>query len=134
METNRFDLEDRLLSFAANVVRLAENMPETMAGRHVAGQLLRSGTSPLSNHAEAEAAESRSDFIHKLSICHKELRESARWLQLTRKARFPVEANELESLLAEASELVRIFAASIRTARANASSKMVRETDEEYEA
>ena len=76
MITKEYDLEDRLLDYAAQIIRLAESLPQTRAGNHVAGQLLRSGTSPLPNHGEAQAAESRKDFIHKLSICLKELKES----------------------------------------------------------
>src|SRR5260370_30632850 len=78
----RYDLEDRLLNFAVDVVELTESLPNTRAGNHVAGQLLRCGTSPLSNHGEVEAAESRKDFLHKLRICLKELRETKRWLRL----------------------------------------------------
>src|ERR1700674_258461 len=77
-----YDLEDRLLEFAAQIVQLVELLPSTKAGNHIAGQLLRCGTSPLSNHGEVEAAESRKDFLHKLRICLKELRETKRWLRL----------------------------------------------------
>src|SRR5208283_6094041 len=77
-----YDLEERLLAYAVRIIRLVEALPSTRAGNHVAGQLLRSGTSPLPNHGEAQAAESRADFVHKLKICLKELRESYRWLLL----------------------------------------------------
>jgi four helix bundle protein len=77
-----YDLEDRLLEFAANIVELTEALPNTRAGNHIAGQLLRCGTSSLPNHGEVEAAESRRDFLHKLRICLKELRETKRWLRL----------------------------------------------------
>lgn len=73
-----FDLGERLLEFAVSVVRLTEEMIKTRASNHVAGQLLRSGTSALPNHGEAQAAESNADFIHKMSICLKELRETER--------------------------------------------------------
>jgi len=78
----RYDLEDRLLDFAVDVVELTESLPNTRSGNHFAGQLLRCGTSPLSNHGEVEAAESRKDFLHKLRVCLKELRETKRWLSL----------------------------------------------------
>ena len=78
----RYDLEDRLLEYAAQIIRLVESLPATRAGNHVAGQLLRSGTSPLPNHGEAQAAESPADFVHKLKVCLKELRESRRWIRL----------------------------------------------------
>ena len=73
-----YDLEKRLLEYSARIIRLVERLPNTRAGNHVAGQLLRSGTSPLPNHGEAQAAESANDFVHKLKICLKELRESYR--------------------------------------------------------
>jgi four helix bundle protein len=113
---NRYNLEDRLLDYAAMIIKLVEHLPSTRAGNHIAGQLLRSGTSPLSNHAEAEAAESRADFIHKLRICLKELRESKRWLRLIHKVMAPNSIPELAAVLAETDELIRIFGASIKTA------------------
>jgi len=120
MADMRYDLEDRLLEYAALIVRLVGELPDTRAGIHVAGQLLRSGTSPLPNHGEAEAAESRNDFVHKLGICHKELRETRRWLRLIQRVPLIVESANLDKAIAETEELVRIFAASIRTVRSNA--------------
>lgn len=115
VEERVFDLEDRLLDYAAAVVRLVEELPKTRAGNHIAAQLLRSGTSPLPNHGEAESAESPADFIHKLKVCLKELSETKRWLRLV--ARIPVlPASAVEPLLGETVELIRIFASSIRTA------------------
>ena len=120
MPERRYDLEERLLDYAALVIQLVERLPATRAGNHIADHLLRSGTSPLPTHGEAEAAESRSDFVHKMGICHKELRESRRWLRLIQRVPLTVDASELERALKETDELVRIFAASIRTARSNA--------------
>ncbi|PYJ91530.1 MAG: four helix bundle protein [Verrucomicrobia bacterium] len=115
-----YDLEDRLLEFAANIIELTESLENTRAGNHVAGQLLRCGTSSLSNHGEVEAAESRRDFLHKLRICLKELLETKRWLRLVGRvkklgspANFTICINEIE-------QLIRIFVASIRTAERNA--------------
>ena len=82
-------------------------------------QLLRSGLSPYGNHGEAEGAESRKDFVHKLTICFKELRESRRWLRLVQKAELISHPKLLDDLLIEADELVRIFAKSLQTARKN---------------
>ena len=76
------DLEERLLDFAVRVGKAIDALPETRLGRHIAGQLVRSGTSPAPNYAEACAAESKKDFIHKLSIVLKELRESSIWIRL----------------------------------------------------
>ena len=110
-----YDLEERLLEYSARIIRLAERLPSTRAGNHIAGQLLRSGTSPLPNHGEAQAAESAQDFVHKLSICLKELRESYRWLLLIQ--RVPLLRPRLvEALVKETDELVRIFVRSIQTA------------------
>jgi len=83
--TRKFDLENRLLNFASAIIDLSEALPKTRAGTHIASQMLRSGTSPYSNHGEAESAESPEDFIHKLRICLKELRETQRWLRLVEK-------------------------------------------------
>src|SRR5438105_8386103 len=117
-EEKVFNLEERLLNYAAMIIRLVEKLPKTRAGNHVAGQLLRSGTAPLPNHGEAEAAESSADFIHKLKVCLKELRESKRWLRLVE--RVPLLApEEVQPALAETVELIRIFVASIRTALRN---------------
>ena len=98
-------------------MRLTEQLPNTRAGNHVAGQLLRSGTSPMPNHGEAQAAESAADFIHKMTICLKELRESYRWLLLVRRVPLTGNAADVESILHETDELIRIFVKSIHTAR-----------------
>src|ERR1700730_2092919 len=115
----QFDLEDRLLNFSARIIRLVDALPNTRAANHLAGQLLRSGTSPYGNHGEVEAAESRKDFIHKLKICLKELKETRRWLKLFRKAEM-LSAGKMTRILNENEELVRIFFSSIRTAEKNA--------------
>jgi len=115
-----YDLEDRLLEFAAKIVELTESLPNTRAGNHIAGQLLRCGTSSLSNHGEVEAAESRRDFLHKLRICLKELRETRRWLRLVGRVKKLGAPANFSSCLNEVDELIRIFVASIRTAERNA--------------
>jgi four helix bundle protein len=111
-----YDLADRLLEYAAMIVRLAEEIDKTRAGNHVSGQLLRSGTSPLFNHGEAEAAESPKDFVHKMGICLKELRESKRAPRLVQKVPLVQPPSKVDPVLAETEELIRIFFASIRTA------------------
>jgi four helix bundle protein len=112
----KFDLEERLLNFAAGIIELTEALPNTRAANHVAGQLLRSGTSPYGNHGEVEAAESLNDFVHKLKVCLKELRETRRWLRLVARLKHEKAPPNLPSSLKEADELVRIFKASINTA------------------
>jgi four helix bundle protein len=119
MNETKFDLEDRLLEFSVRVIRVTESMKRSRAANHIADQLLRSGTSPYGNHGEAEGAESRGDFIHKLKICYKELRETRRWLRLVQRGALIAKPSLLESLINEADELVRIFASSIRTAERN---------------
>ncbi len=111
-----FDLEERLLEYAAAVIRPVEDLPTSRTGTHVAGQLLRSGTSALPNHGEAQEAESRSDFIHKLKICLKELRETYRWLLLIRRVPL-LPDDKVVPLLTETDELIRIFKKSIQTAQ-----------------
>jgi len=76
------ELLERLIDFEVRVGKVVDALPDTRMGRHVAGQLVRSGTSPAPNYEEGCAAESRADFIHKLSICLKELRESRCWIRL----------------------------------------------------
>ena len=81
MSAPRYDLEDRLIAFAVQICVLAERFPATGIGRHVSSQIVRSGTSPFANYGEAQAAESRQDFVHKLRLCLKELRETQAWLK-----------------------------------------------------
>ena len=117
MKKDEYDLEDRLLEYASTIIRLTESLFRTRAGNHVAGQLLRCGTSPLPNHGEAQAAESRDDFIHKFKICLKELRETGRWLRLCERVPLIKPVSRLEPIQQETDELISIFVASIRTAQ-----------------
>ena len=112
----RYDLEERLLDYSVEIIRLVEELPNTRTGNHVANQLLRSGTSPYPNHGEAQAAESPKDFIHKLRICLKELRESKRWLKLIQSVPLVDSPEKMSDLLKETEELIKIFVRSIRTA------------------
>src|SRR5438552_5046200 len=108
-------LERRLIEFAAQILALSSKLPKTPQGRHIARQLLRSGTAAASNYGEARGAESRADFIHKLRIVLKELNETAVWLQLIIEASF-LSPEKLTAVVAENEELCRIIAASIKTA------------------
>ena len=112
-----YDLEERLLAYSASIILLTDALPKTRSGNHIAGQLLRSGTSAYPNHGEAQSAESNKDFIHKMAICLKELRETLRWLNLIDKASLAKDAMILQTLRQETDELIRIFVKSIQTAK-----------------
>jgi four helix bundle protein len=116
-ENRVFDLEDRLIDFAVRIIRLAESLPKNKAGNHIAGQLIRCGTSPAPNYGEAQSAESRSDFVHKMKVCLKELRETRIWLRIIVRCDLIKQASKLESLIHENDELISIFATSIKTAK-----------------
>jgi four helix bundle protein len=120
MKKANFDLSERLLEYSARIIRLVHYLPRTRAGNHVAGQLLRSGTSPYPNHGEAQAGESPSDFVHKMRICLKELRETERWLKLIKHVPLIKKPARVDLLLQETDELIRIFVTSIKTAETNA--------------
>ena len=114
----RHDLEDRLIRFGSTTCGLAERFPRTPLGQHVALQLVRSSTSPFANYGEVQSAESRRDFIHKLGICLKELRETRTWLKFVREMNLAT-PELVESSLRECDELLAILATSIKTARRN---------------
>ena len=109
------ELEDRLVEFAVRIMRLTEDLPSSRSANHVAAQLLRSGTSPAPNYAEARGAESRNDFIHKMKIALKELRETYVWLKII-KAKPLCNPDSVSDVLGECNELISIFVASVRTA------------------
>lgn len=114
----KYDLEDRLIEFAVLVYKIAERLPATRVGNHVGGQLIRCGTSPAPNYGEAQGAESRKDFIHKMRVCLKELRETRVWLKFIKKMELD-KSDELEFALRESNELISIFVSSIETAKKN---------------
>ncbi|WP_395733589.1 four helix bundle protein [Prosthecobacter sp.] len=119
------EMEDRFLDFAARICALVEALPDTKTGRHISGQMIRCGTSPAPNYAEACAAESRNDFTHKLGIVLKELRETRIWLKLSVKTA-TMKKSRLNPLIEECSELMNIVGKSIVTAKANAPAKKIR--------
>src|SRR5713226_7921757 len=110
------ELEDRLVDFAVRIVKLSAALPRTADGRHVAGQILRSGTSPAPNYAEARGAESTADFIHKVRIVFKELNETLIWLRIIQRSQL-LKFELLAEILNEKLELCRIFAATLKTAK-----------------
>ncbi len=114
------NIATRLLEFAAVVVRFCRTMPKDPASRHIMRQLVRSATGGGSNCEEARCAESRADFIHKVSIANKELREALYWLRLAEAAE--VTEKPIGRIIREANELVAILTSSIRTAKSRAAS------------
>jgi four helix bundle protein len=113
-------LQQRLVSFAVKIIELVGHLPKTSAGRHVSGQILRSGTSSAPNYGEARGAENRADFVHKLRMAAKELNETGIWLLIIMEARM-VPTTFAENLIKENRELACILGASIGTAQAKVS-------------
>ena len=114
----KFDLENRLVDFAVRVIEVAESLPSTYAGKHLAGQIIRSGTSPALNYGEAQSAESVADFVHKMKICLKELRETFVCLKIIKLKNYFAEG-KLDAIHQENNELISIFVKSIATAALN---------------
>lgn len=110
------ELEERLIDFAVRVIKGIEELPKTKAGDHIAKQLVRSGTSAAPNYGEAQSAESRADFIHKMRMCLKELREAKIWLCIIKKAALVSEPDKLDGIIEECDQLIAIFVSSIKTA------------------
>ena len=113
---NPDELSERFLDFAVRIGNVVDALPDTRLGRHVAGQLVRCGTSPGPNYEEGCAAESRADFSHKLSIVLKELRESRYWLRLIVRARL-LSDQKMNGLIDESDQLCRIIGKSVATAK-----------------
>ncbi|HEX3281242.1 MAG TPA: four helix bundle protein [Pyrinomonadaceae bacterium] len=109
-------LEDRLIEFAVRIIKLSANLPKTPAGKHISGQILRSGTSPAPNYGEARGAESNADFVHKLGIVLKELNETSIWLRVIERSQL-LKRELLLEIIAECRELCRIFTSSLKTAK-----------------
>ena len=116
MKNKRNDLSERLLDFAAEIIKLVVKLNRSAVGRHIAGQLLRSSTSTGANYEEACGAGSRADFIYKLQIVLKELRETLYWLRFIKKSKL-VSGTALELFIQEARELTNIIAKSIVTVK-----------------
>ncbi len=110
------ELEERLIDFAVRIVKLSANLPRTPAGKHIAGQIMRSGTAPAPNYGEARGAESHADFVHKLRIVLKELNETSIWLRIIERSQM-LKRELIAQISRENNELCRIFTASLKTAR-----------------
>jgi len=116
------ELEERLIDFAVRIVKLSASLPKTPAGKHIAGQILRSGTSPAPNYGEARGAESHADFVHKLRIVLKELNETSIWLRVIDRSQL-LRKELMTDIMGENSELCRIFTASLKTASSRTKSQ-----------
>jgi four helix bundle protein len=114
----KFNLNGRLVSFATNMVFISESLPKSPAGNHLSGQLARSGTAPALQYAEAQAAESPKDFIHKMKVALKELRETFNCLKIIEQLKW-LKPLKLSEVLIENNELISIFVSSIKTAEGN---------------
>ena len=118
-KNRKFDLEDRLIEFAVLVIQISDSLFDTRAGNHIAGQVVRSGTHPALHYGEAQSAESRQDFIHKLKVLLKELRETNNAFKIIKHAPLTKKLDLVEKGLKECNELISIFVKSIETAQKN---------------
>ena len=116
---DRFDLEERSITFSVLIIEIVNEMPNTKAGNHLSGQLVRSGTSVSLNYGEAQSGESRKDFIHKMKVVLKELRESFVCLKIIHRTKLYRTEMKIENALKENNELISIFVKSIETAQNN---------------
>jgi four helix bundle protein len=112
------ELQERLIDFAVRIIKLSSKLPKMSAGRHIAGQILRSGTSPPPNYGEDRAASSHADCLHHLSVVLSELNETLAWLQMICRSEL-LKVELLSDIINENRQLCRIFSASIKTARAD---------------
>ena len=115
----KFDLQDRLIDFAILIIQIAQKISNSDIGKHIKSQIIRSGTSPAANYGEAKSAESRPDFIHKLKLALKELRETNVWLLIIQRTNLLKNKNPLIQALRENEELISILYKSIDTAKKN---------------
>jgi four helix bundle protein len=114
----KYDLEERLIDFAVDISEVIEKFPETRIGNYIARQLVRSGCSPALNYGEAQSAESRNDFIHKMKLILKELRESFISLKIAERRNL-MNLDGISKAKDECNQLISIFVKSIETAKKN---------------
>ena len=116
---NKFDLEERLINFAVLIIEIASELPNTKVGNHLSGQLVRCGTSPALNYGEAQSGESIKDFIHKIKVVLKELRETFVCLKIIYRSKLYKSEKKMQKALKENDELISIFVKSVETAQSN---------------
>lgn len=119
VENKKFDLEDRFVDFTCKMIDVVEALPATRTGNYIAGQLIRSCHSPTFNYGEVQAAESRNDFIHKMGIVLKELKECRIALKVIIKKQLISPISSLDEIFKETQELIAIIGKSLETARKN---------------
>ncbi len=129
MEKKKFDLEERLIEFTCNMIDVVEALPNSRAGNYIAGQLIRSCHSPSFNYAEVQAAESANDFIHKMSVVLKEIKECRTALRIIYRREMLIEKTILTKMINEAEELSAIVGKSISTARINQKNRLAAKND-----
>ncbi|NOU16417.1 MAG: four helix bundle protein [Bacteroidales bacterium] len=120
---NKFDLEERLIDFVVLIIELTKSMPASKASNHLIDQIIRSTSSSALNYGEAQSGESRRDFIHKIKIVLKELRESYVCLKIIYRANLYTDKSQIEKAMHENNELISIFVKSAETAQKNMSNK-----------
>lgn len=120
---NKYDLQQRLIDFSILIIKIAETMNKSYPAQYVKGQMVRSGISPGLHYGEARAAESADDFIHKVKVILKELRETFNGLQITKKAQLSNNPKLIDEAIQECNELIAIFVKSIDTAQKNKGKK-----------
>ena len=119
MTKRNFDLENRLIDFAIRISEVVESLPKTKLANQVGNQMIKSGTSPALNYGEAQSAESLNDFIHKMKVILKELRETYICLKIVIRKPLITPISKLDDILQETNELISIFVKSIETATKN---------------
>jgi four helix bundle protein len=119
MEQRKFDLEDRLVDYSCRMIDVVEALPKTRAGNYIAGQLIKSCISPTFNYGEVQGAESRDDFLHKLGVVFKELKECRTALKIIWKKELIKPVSKLVDIFQETEELIAIIGKSITTAQKN---------------
>ncbi|MEP7255039.1 MAG: four helix bundle protein [Ferruginibacter sp.] len=117
MENRKYDLEDRLVDYTCRMIDVVEALPDTRAGNYIAGQLIKSCHSPTFNYGEAQAAESPKDFIHKMGVVLKELKECRTALKVIMKKELIKPVLKLDGVFKETGELIAIIGKSISTAK-----------------
>lgn len=117
MSQKKYDIEERLIQFAVAIIGACNKLDGSYASQHLSKQLIRSTTSAALNYGEAQSAESAKDFLHKMKLCLKELRESLVNLKIQKGAELIKDIQKIDILIQENNELISIFVASIRTSQ-----------------